>query len=128
VDTFEAVRNMLAVRQFQDMPILLNVVREIVEAAHLSASSNNGQPWHFVVVQNTETLRRFGSLVPSGPYIAQAPLAVVASTAPSPFGESDVSRAIQDMMPVAWSHGVGSNWTGFHGLAAMKRVVGPPDD
>jgi nitroreductase len=128
METFEAVRTMLAVRQFQDKPVPEDVVREIVEAAHLTASSSNGQPWHFVVVQDKERLRQLGSLVRTGPYIAQAPLAVVASASPSPFGESDVSRAIQDMMLVAWSHGVGSNWTGFHGLDAVKQLVGLPDE
>jgi nitroreductase len=60
--------------------------------------------------------------------MGQAPLAVVASASPSPFGESGVRRAIQDMMLVAWSHGVGSNWTGFHGLEALHPVMGLPDD
>lgn len=33
------------------------VVRKIVEEGHLSASSINLQPWHFIVVQNRNTLQ-----------------------------------------------------------------------
>ena len=128
METFEAIRTVLAVRQFQETPIPEDVVREIVDAAHLTASSINGQPWHFVVVQNKETLRQFAALARSGPYIAQAPLAVVVSTTLSPYDVSDASRAIQDMILTAWSHGVGSNWVGFHGLDAIKPLVGLPDD
>jgi nitroreductase len=128
METFEAIRTVLAVRQFQDRPIAEDIIREIVEAAHLSASSMNGQPWHFVVVQDRETLGRLAALAHTGPYIAQAPLAVVVSTTPSPFDVSDASRAIQDMILTAWARGVGSNWVGFHGLEAVKPLVGLPDE
>ena len=61
-------------------------------------------------------------------YIAQAPLAIaVATDRNSPFGESDSSRAIQDMILAAWSRGVGSNWMGFHHLEAVRPLLGIPD-
>jgi nitroreductase len=28
----------------------------------------------------------------------------------------------------AWSHGIGSNWVGFHGLDAVKSLLGIPND
>src|SRR5579862_8062900 len=58
METFEAVRTMLAVRRYQDRPVPDEVVRRIVDAAHLSASSMNLQPWHFIVVQDKEMLRK----------------------------------------------------------------------
>ncbi len=129
MDTFEAIRTLLAVRAFRDTPVTEDVVREIVEAAHVTASAGNGQPWHFVVVQDNDTLRQLGALSPSGRYIAQAQLAVVVATdANSAYGVSDASRAIQDMLLAAWSRGVGGNWAGFHRLDAVKPVLGIPDD
>ena len=128
METFEAIRTVLAVRQFRDAPIPEAVVREIVEAAHLTASSMNGQPWHFVVVQHRDTLRQLGALARTGPYIAQAPLAIVVAMDKSPFAVSDASRAIQSMFLAAWSRGVASNWVGFGGLDAIKPVLGIPDD
>lgn len=128
METFEAIRTVLAVRQFRDTPIPEDVVRQIVEAAHLTASSMNGQPWHFIVVQNKDTLRQLGALAKTGPYIAQAPLAVVVGTTESRFDVSDASRAIQDMILAAWSRGVASNWVGFHGLDAVKPLLGIPDN
>lgn len=44
------------------------------------------------------------------------------------FGESDTSRAIQSMMLTAWEAGVGSNFVGFHGLDAVRPLLGIPDD
>lgn len=127
METIGAIRTVLAVRQFRDTPIPDDVVREIVEAAHVTASSMNGQPWHFIVVQDKDMPRRLGSLARTGAYIAQAQMAVVVGTTESPFDVSDASRAIQDMILAAWSRGVGSNWVGFHGLDAVKPVLGIPD-
>lgn len=128
MDVFEAVRTMLAVRQFQEKPIPEPVVRQIVEAAHLTASSKNGQPWHFIVVENKETLRQLGALAPTGRYTAQSPLAIVVGMEPSVFNVSDASRAIQSMMLTAWAQGVGSNWVGFRNLKQVKPVLGMPEE
>lgn len=128
MDVFETVRTALAVRSYRDDPVPPDTVRRIVEAGRLTASSMNGQPWHFVVVEDRETLGRLGALAPTGPYIAQAPLAVVVAIEPTRFAVSDASRAIQSMILTAWSEGVASNWAGFHGLTAVKPLLGIPDN
>lgn len=127
MEVFDAVRTVLAVRQFQDKPIPESIVRQIVEAAHLTASSINGQPWHFIVVQDKAMLRQLGSLAKTGPYIAQAPLAIVVGMEHSRYALSDASRAIQSMILTAWSQGVGSNWVGFDNLTQINPVLGIPE-
>lgn len=126
--TFDAVRTVLATRQFRDIPVPNGIVRQIVEAAHLTASAGNAQPWHFIVVQDKDTLKRLGQLAKTGPYIPQAPLAIVVATEKSPIAVSDASRAIQSMILTAWSHGVASNWVGFHDLDAINPLLGIPDN
>lgn len=128
MDTFKTITTVLAVRKFKDAPIPQDIVHEIIEAGRLTASSMNGQPWHFVVVQDTNTLQQLGQLAKTGPYIAQAPLAIVVCMLQSRFAVSDCSRAIQDMILTAWSRGVGSNWVGFGNLAVVKPLLGIPDD
>ena len=128
MEVYEAIRTMLAVRQFQDKPVPEPVVRQIVEAAHLTASSRNGQPWHFIVVEKKETLHQLGELASTGRYTAQAPLAVVVGMEPSIFNVSDASRAIQSMMLTAWAAGVGSNWVGFRNLKQVNSVLGMPEE
>ena len=92
------------------------------------ASSQNGQPWHFIVVRDRDTLHQLGALARSGPYIAQAPLAIVVALDTSRFAVSDGSRAIQSMLLTAWSEGVGSNWVGFTGMTEVKALLNIPDD
>ena len=128
MEVFEAVRTVLAVRNYQDKPVPPDVVRRIVEVGQLTASSMNGQPWHFIVIENRDTLRRMGELARTGPYVGQAPLAVVVAIDKTKFAVSDASRAVQSMVLTAWSEGVGSNWVGFLGLAEVKSLLGIPDE
>jgi nitroreductase len=127
-DVYDAVRTVLAIREYQDKEVAEDVIARVVDAGRVTASSMNLQPWHFVVVRERDRLSQLGKLVASGPYIAQADFAVVAAyETDSPFGVSDTSRAIQSMILTAWEEGVGSNWTGFGGLGSVREYVGLGD-
>jgi nitroreductase len=127
MDVFEAVRTVLAVRAYADKPIPTETVRRILDAAHLTASSRNGQPWHFIAVQEPAMLKKLGALATTGQYTAQAPLAVVVAMEESQYNVSDASRAIQSMVLTAWAEGIGSNWVGWLGmLDTVNRVLGIP--
>ena len=128
MEVFEAVRTVLAVREYQDKPVPAEIVQRIVEAGRLTGSSMNRQPWHFIVVQDRNTLRQLGALAKTGPYTGQAALAIVVVIQRTPFSVSDGSRAIQSMMLTAWSEGVGSNWVGFMGMTEVKPLLGIPDN
>jgi len=128
METFDAIRTVLAVRRFKDTPIPEPIVRQIVEAGRLTASGGNSQPWHFIVVRDKETLRRLGQLARTGPYIPQAPLAIVVVVDHSPLADSNGSRAIQDMILAAWSQGVGSNWVGYNNLPEVNPLLGIPEE
>ncbi len=126
MEAFEAVRTLLAVRRYLDRPIPETIVRKIVEAGRLTGSAMNLQPWHFIVIQDRQTLRRLGALARSGPYVADAPLAIVVAVDKTGYAVSDASRAIQSMLLVAWSEGVGSNWVGFGGLDKVNALLEIP--
>jgi nitroreductase len=117
------------VRSYQETPVPAALVQRILEAGRLSASAKNAQPWHFVVVEDRDMLRQLGAMVRSGPYVAQAPLAIVVAIDATPFAVSDASRAIQSMMLTAWAEGVGSNWVGFtSSLGGIKSLLNIPDE
>jgi nitroreductase len=128
MDVFEAVRTVLAVRSYRPDPIPGEIVARIVEAGRLTGSSMNGQPWHFVVVDDKSTIQRMGQLAKSGPYITQAPLVIVVAIGKSVYGVSDGSRAIQSMVLTAWADGVGSNWVGFSNLEEIRTLLAVPNE
>ena len=126
MDVFDAIRTMLAVRTYQDKPVPEATLRRVVEAGRLTGSAKNLQPWHFVVVQERETLRQLGKLARTGAHTAQAAAAIVVAVDKSPFAVSDASRAIQSMLLAAWGDGVGGNWVGFGGLEEVRALLGIP--
>ena len=128
-DVFEAVRTVLAVREYADKEIPADVVRRIAEAGRLTASSSNGQPWHFIVVSERAGLQKLGSLVRTGPYVVNARAAAIVAyeKASGLIGVSDASRAVQSMILAAWGDGVASNWTGFSDLDRVRVEFGLPD-
>ena len=128
MEVFEAIRTMLAVRRYLDRPVPETIVHRIVEAGRLTGSAMYLQPWQFIVVQDRDTLRRLGALARSGPYVAEAPLAVVVAVDRTGYAVSDASRAIDSMMLTAWSEGVGSNWVGFGGLEKVNALLGIPSE
>src|SRR5256884_3870669 len=128
-EVFEAARTVMAVREYQDKPIPGEVLRRIIEAGRLSASASNGQPWHFIVVRDRANLRKLGSLIRTGPYVANAPAAIIVAyeKEKGEYGMSDGSRAIQNMILPARGEGVGSNWTGFARMDGVRSEFGLPD-
>lgn len=129
MDVFEAIRTLLAVREYEQRPVPDDVITRILEAGRLTASGMNAQPWHFVVVRDPAMLRRLAAAAPSGPYVASAPLAVVVVLEnDTRMALSDGSRAIQDMLLAAWGEGVGGNWVGFGGLDEVKALLGIPEE
>ncbi|CAN5865728.1 nitroreductase family protein [soil metagenome] len=129
MEVFEAIRTVLAVREFDDRPVPGELVDRIIEAGRLTASAMNKQPWHFILIKNRSRLAEVGAAIHSGPYVASAAFAVAVAVERSPLAISDGSRAIQDMVLTAWAEGVGSNWVGFSGmLDEIGRTLKVPDD
>ena len=127
METFAAVRTMLAVREYEDRPVPEEIVARILEAARLTGSARNRQPWEFIVVQDKDMLSRLGELSSTGSYIANAPLAIVVLVPDSPIGATDGARAVQDMMLVAWEEGIGSNWVSHMDTPEVRTLLNIPD-
>ncbi len=108
---FDVVRTTRAVRQFRDASLPEDVVRQILEAGRLSGSAKNSQPWHFIAVQDRETLRALSTCGAYAGHLAGAALGIALATE-DPFVRLtvpfDLGRASQNMMITAWSLGVGS--------------------
>jgi nitroreductase len=127
MEVFDAVRTVLAVRAYRDEPVPTDVIHRIVEAGRLTASSQNRQPWHFIVVDERDVVRQLGALSTSGPYTSDAAFAIVVGVnADSRSGPADAARAIQSMVLTAWDAGVGSNWVRVAQPDEVRALLGVP--
>jgi nitroreductase len=123
----ECVRARVEVREFKPDPIPEAVILKILEAGRWSPSQRNRQPWHFIVIRERDTLTQLGAMAPSGPYLADAPLAIAVVTDGARAPLIDGTRAIANMQLVAWEEGVGSCWIGGLDREGIKRLLNVPE-
>ncbi|MBP5717115.1 MAG: nitroreductase family protein [Bacteroidales bacterium] len=92
-------------------------VRLILEAALMSPAGKRRNPWHFVVVEEKETLEALSKVKDAGAApIAQAALAIVVCADPneSDTWVEDCSIASHQMMLQCADLGLGSVWIQMH--------------
>ena len=127
MDTLDCIRTRPAVRGFLPDPIPPAVVRTILEAGQQAHSQRNRQPWRFIVIQDKQTLAQLGALASSGPFLAQAPLAIAVVVEGAKNPPVDGTRAVECLMLAAWNEGVGSCWVGGLNRPPVKALLGIPD-
>ena len=69
-----------SVRSFQDKPVPEAVIQDMLEAARLSPSGGNAQPWMFGVITDCSLIKQVAKLAHGQKWIASAPLLIVLCT------------------------------------------------
>ncbi|MFQ5950758.1 MAG: nitroreductase family protein [Candidatus Geothermarchaeales archaeon] len=128
METFECIRKRRAIRDFTDEPVPRRDLTRILEAARLSPSSKNTQPWHFIVIREKETLKTLAGLSPTGKHISEASLAVAIVMDNAKLPEIDGTRAVQNMVLAAWEAGLGTCWIANWAEVRVKKLLGVPQD
>ena len=75
-DVENVIRTKREIRSYKPDPIPTEIIKKILEAGRLSASSRNSQPWHFMAITDKNILKEIADNAPTGRYIATAPLAI----------------------------------------------------
>jgi nitroreductase len=123
VDTYLAVASKRDWRSYADRPVPEAVQSRILDAGRLSGSSQNKQPWTFVVVESPEVKERVAELVyaPGNVRASAFAIAIATEGGKYPF---DVGRAMQNMMVVAWNERVASCPNGVPDPSAAAGALG----
>ena len=122
MEVFDCIRRRRTVREFKPDPIPEEVVYKILQAGRWAPSSSNSQPWHFVVVQAPDTLKKLGAIATQGAFIANAPLAIAIVVEHTTRPQLDAGRALQQMELVAWSEGMGTCFVGVRSEDQQRAV------
>jgi nitroreductase len=76
----ELLRNRFSVRKFQDKPVPMDVIQDMLEAGRLSPSGGNEQPWAFGVITDRNLIAAIAELACRQEWIARDPLLIVLCT------------------------------------------------
>ena len=123
MDVYLAVASKRDWRSYADRPVPEDVQQRILDAGRLSGSSQNVQPWTFVVVESAEAKDRVAETVYLQDNVRTCAFAVAIATTDGKY-PMDVGRAMQNMMLVAWNEGVVSCPNGIKDADAAATALG----
>jgi nitroreductase len=122
MDALECVLTKLDIREFESKDVPNGIKRDIMEAARSTGTGLNTQHWKFIMIEDTETLRKLAFDSTSGRWVENANFAVIILTDPKyAFHLIDAGRVLQNMQLAAWSYGVGSGL--FTGIVTERLRI-----
>ena len=124
----EVIEKRRSIRKYKDTPIPRNDILKILEAARIAPSASNRQPWHFIVVENKETIRKLAK----SDWAAGAPVMIVGladQAASLNWCSNDLGIAFEHIVLAATNLGLGTCWMGQTGREELvKNLLGIPDN
>ncbi|MFA5364696.1 MAG: nitroreductase family protein [Candidatus Bathyarchaeia archaeon] len=131
MSTFDVIITRRSIRSYEDKQLPQQVLDQILEAGRQSPSAVNRQPYRFVVVTDTELKKQMKGMFSR--FIENAPVILVGcahtkALLTGKWAEVDASIAMQNMVIVAWSIGVGSCWIGSFNENKTKELLKIPKD
>ena len=132
MQTWDAITSRRNVRSFADRPIPAADLDQILEAGRRSPSSQNWQPWDFIVVTDREQLRELAKVWRGAGHVAgsAATIAVIGPAADNEFDRAqlDLGQATMAMMLAAADLGIGSCHAGVADLPLARELLGFPQN
>ena len=136
LDTFEAIKRRRSIRRYAGDEVEEEKLKRVLEAARLSPSACNYQPWHFIVVKDPE-IREEMRRAYDEEWFVSAPVQIVVCADPSlawkrPWDEEeywmvDGAIAMQSLVLQAAAEGLGTCWIAAFHEEEAKKVLGIPD-
>ncbi|MDG6222236.1 MAG: nitroreductase family protein [Candidatus Bathyarchaeota archaeon] len=135
MDIIEAIKSRRSVRKFSDKKIDSNKLITILDAIRFAPSAFNRQEWRFIIIKNSETIHKLVEEAKTQPFVAEAPVVVVACAKSSgpimscgqPCYVIDVAIALDHLSLAALEYGVSSCWISVFNENRLKEIFDIPD-
>jgi nitroreductase len=134
METWDAITARRNVREFADRAIPDEDLDRVLEAGRIAPSSQNNQPWDFVVVTDLGKLSELSGVWRGGGHIAHAAaaIALVIGDEEEPRvrerNRFDVGQATMQMMIAAADRGIGTGHSAVGDQDLARSVLGVPHD
>ena len=132
----ELVKKRYSVRAYKSDPVEEDKLHQVLEAARLAPTAANRQPFQIIVVHTTGRETELGRLY-GRDWFVQAPLIICACGMPAKswvrsdgknYNDVDVAIAMDHLVLAAANLGLGTCWIAAFDPAAVREVLGLPDD
>ncbi len=133
METWDAITARRNIRKFADRPIPEADLDRVLEAGRIAPSSQNNQPWDFVVVTDREILRELATVWRGGGHIAHAAAAIglVITDEEEPRvrerNRFDIGQATMQMMIAAADLGIGAGHSAVGDQDRARSILHVPE-
>jgi nitroreductase len=132
----KAIMERRSIRKYKSDPVPEESVKALLEAAMAAPSAGNGQPWHFVVVDDRDKLNTITGFHLYSQMLKEAPMAIivcgdVTNERYQGFWVQDCAAATENILIKATDIGLGTVWLGLYPneshLENMKKLLELPE-
>jgi len=139
---FDVVTRRRSIRKYKDIEIPDEHITQMLEAARLAPSTNNTQPWRYIVVKDPETIELLSLVAGGQKFIANAKAVIIALANraasccpgnPSLWHVQDTMIATEHLVLAATALGYGSCWVAMldsrnsQNIVAVKQALRIPE-
>ncbi len=110
MEAIEAIKKRRSIREYKDKPIPKEALEKMIDAARFAATARNVQPWEFVVITESSTLKKLGELAENGRFLAQAKACIAVFALKTKYYLEDGCAATCNILLAATALGIGSCW------------------
>lgn len=132
MQTWDAITSRRNVRTFTTQPVPQADLDQILEAGRRAPSSQNWQPWDFILITERQQLRELSAVFRGAQHVADAAaaIAVVAPVRDNEFhrAQFDLGQATMSMTLAAADLGIGTCHAGVADIELARRLLGLPAD
>ncbi|MCK5832408.1 nitroreductase family protein [bacterium] len=139
-------RKRRSVRKFSDRPVTDEELSEVLDAARLSPSSNNTQPWRFIIIREPKRIKAISGAAPAlvafnKPWMSKAPCLLVCCAEPGQvyhktvgklltvdLATIDIAIAIEHVVLASAEMGLGTCWVGWFSEKKLRGIIDLPDN
>ncbi len=133
MDTLKAIRERRSIRKYHPDSVDEESLQIILQAGRWAPSASNKQPWHFIVIKDTETREKLADIHTYGRFMRESPVVIVVLGDPEKhprYHIADPHQATQNMLLAAHSQGLGTCWMGVRDTdlePQFREVLDIPD-
>ncbi len=110
METAQAIKRRVSVREFQDAYLPREIIKKIVNAGRLAPTARGEEPWEFVVVTDKLTREKIARVADHGKFIAQATCCIAVFCRNTKYYLEDGCAATENMLIAATDLGIASCW------------------
>jgi nitroreductase len=134
MDALTAILSRRSIRHYTSLPISSGIITQLLEAAMNAPSACDLQPWHFILIDDRQTLDAIPGFHNNAAMLPEAPAAILVCGEPglSRSWQQDCSAACQNVLLAAHALGLGAVWLGIypreHRVNPMRSLLGIPEE